>query len=421
MVAIQATPPSIDKDAPLVDPPPGVQSDFDNPPNGNATMNGIASLSLALTIIAFSVHAFGKTRTKLHIEDYLVIPALGSFIAFHIFVYRITSTTGYFVRGWNLQVKDEAWHLFNIYITTTMYNVTMILLKAAILFQWARIFSPGKRNIFFWLCYSIAGVNAVFYLATILIDLLYCQPIQYHWDPTIPGGHCGNDDLLSPLSAAINVLLDLIILILPQRVIWRLNMSFRKKIGVSLVFLTGLLCIVSASIRLSFAVELLNGGDYAYDASFEVLLGSLEMTFAFLTVSLPGVPKSVVIMSQYTRSSLERVTHTSRGTWRGLFTTLTSRSKSDGNNTYRHAETDERGLLSVAKAHSSDGASSKQLEAASIPMQGLSREVQDNAILRTTRFNVSESFVSDDNALNYRGLVPSQHPWQPLSNKSQAR
>ncbi|XDG04210.1 hypothetical protein ABKA04_003825 [Annulohypoxylon sp. FPYF3050] len=414
MVAIQATPPSIDLDAPLVDPPPGVQSDFDNPPNGNATMNGIASLSLALTIIAFSVHAFGKIRTKLHIEDW-VFHNLPHIRLSNYFYHRLLRS------GWNLQVKDEAWHLFNIYITTTMYNVTMILLKAAILFQWARIFTPGKRNIFFWLCYSIAGVNAVFYLATILIDLLYCQPIQYHWDPTIPGGHCGNDDLLSPLSAAINVLLDLIILILPQRVIWRLNMSFRKKIGVSLVFLTGLLCIVSASIRLSFAVELLTGGDYAYDASFEVLLGSLEMTFAFLTFSLPGVPKSVVIMSQYTRSSLERVTHTSRGTWRGLFTTLTSRSKSDGNNTYRHAETDERGLLSVAKAHSSDGASSKQLEAASIPMQGLSREVQDNAILRTTRFNVSESFVSDDNALNYRGLVPSQHPWQPLSNKPQAR
>ncbi|KAI5918540.1 hypothetical protein F4810DRAFT_715339 [Camillea tinctor] len=404
---------SLDLEAPLVPPPDGVQSNFDNPANGNATMNGVVSTSLAFTIIALAVHAFGKTRNQLHIEDYLIIPALAAFITCHIFIYRITATTGYFVHGWDIQVKDQSWHLFNIYITTTTYNVVMILLKAAILFQWARIFTPSKRGIFFWLCYSVAAANAIFYLVTILTDLLYCSPVQYHWDKTIAGGHCGNDDLLSPLSAAINVALDIIILILPQRVIWRLHMSLRKKIGVAFVFVAGILCIISASVRLSFAIQLLTAGDYAYDASFEIICGSLEMTFAFLTFALPSVPKAVAVLTQHTKNSMDLVALSSwRKTWSGMFSSFTGKSRSQGINTQQYTYADERSLLPVAKASSSNSVSSKQKQqVTSIPMQGLSQESQDHAILRTTRFNMSESFVSDG-SVNFRSVVPSQHPWQ---------
>ncbi|OTB00612.1 hypothetical protein M426DRAFT_15296 [Hypoxylon sp. CI-4A] len=414
MVAIAR---SLDPEAPLVPPPDGVQSNFDNPPNGNATMNGVVSVSLALTIIVMIIYMFGKLRTKLHIEDYLVIPALGAFITCHVFVYRITATTGYFVHGWNLQVKDQAWHLFNIYISTSMYNVTMIFLKTAILLQWARIFTPGSRGTFFWLCYIVAALNAIFYVATILIDLLYCHPVQYHWNKLIPG-HCGNDDLLSPLSAAINVLLDVTILILPQKVIWKLNMSLKNKIKVSVVFIAGILCIVSASIRLNFAVKLLTAGDYAYDSSFELILGSLEMTFAFLTFSLPSVPKPFAILMQHTRSSLGRVARSPWGTWSGLFSTFSSRNRSQANNTHQYIDTDERGLLAVAKASSSSSAFTKQREL-SVPMQGLSQEVEDNVIMRTTKFNMPESFEMDGKA-NSGVFVPSQHPWQSPSAEVEA-
>lgn len=41
--------------------------------------------------------------------------------------------------------------------------------------------------------------------------------------------------------AAINVVLDLVILVIPQRIIWRLKMKKAKKIGVSLIFLIGIL------------------------------------------------------------------------------------------------------------------------------------------------------------------------------------
>ncbi|KAI0877414.1 hypothetical protein GGS24DRAFT_511432 [Hypoxylon argillaceum] len=405
-----------DPNAPLVPPPAGVVPNFVNPPNGNALMNGVVSLSLSLTVVFVIFYTYGKTTHKLHVDDYLAIIALGAFIVCHIFIYRITGSTGYFVHGWNLQVKDQAWHFFNIFITTTMYNVAEIFIKAAILLQWARLFAPGERNLFFWLCYSVAVINAIFYLATILIDLLRCHPVQYHWDKTIPGGHCDNDDLLSPLSAVINLVIDITILFIPQRVIWKLNLNSKMKLGISVVFVAGILCIVFASVRLSWAIKLLNAKDYAYDASFEVLYGSLEMTFAFLTFSLPGIPKPFTMLVHQTKSSLERVVQSSWGSKAGLSRLFTNRSSSEAITYY--ADADERRLMPMAKASSAKSASSEK-QNLPMPMKDVSQEAQDQAILRTTTYNVSEGYVPDGN-IDVRGVLPQHNSWVPVSTKPEA-
>lgn len=122
-----------------------------------------------------------------------------------------------------------------------MYNVTMIFLKAAILMQWARLFVPGKRNVLWWSCYTVAASNAIFYTVTVLHEWLRCTPVAYHWDKTIPGGHCITSGPLSPVSAILNLVFDVAILLLPQKAIWTLNMSFKKRLGVSVVFVVGIL------------------------------------------------------------------------------------------------------------------------------------------------------------------------------------
>ncbi|KAI1424145.1 hypothetical protein F5Y12DRAFT_797347 [Xylaria sp. FL1777] len=404
----------MDPNAPIVTPPDGVVSNFVNPHNGNAIMNGVSSAVLALVLSVLIVHFSGRINRKMHLEDFLVIPAIGSFITFNAFVYRITATTGYFVHGWDLQVKDSAWHFFNIFISTSTYDVTMVFLKGAILVQWARVFTPGTRNTFFWLCYAVATINAIFYLVVLLTDLLYCTPVQYHWDMSIPGGHCADDNLLSPFSAAINVALDIAILILPQRVIWKLNMPFKTKIGISSVFLMGILCIVSAIIRLKFSIVLLSPeDDYAYTSGFEILLGNLEMTFAFLTFALPGLPKPFATLVQYTKISSERLTRSSWGDRTWLSRTFASRKGSYGSG-QQHADVDEGGHILAPKASSSKSIIMEQRQPP-IPMNGLPQEASDDKIVRTTNFNMWESFKSP-NKPQPSGILPQHHPWEPLDS-----
>ncbi|KAI0854608.1 hypothetical protein F4860DRAFT_522964 [Xylaria cubensis] len=403
---------ALDPDAPVVTPPDGIVSNFVNPTNGNSIMIGVSSAVLALVLSALVVHFSGRISRKLHLEDYLVIPAIGSFITFNVFVYRITATTGYFVHGWDLQVKDSAWHFFNIFISTSTYDVTMIFVKGAILVQWARVFTPGIRNTFFWLCYTVATLNAIFYLVVLLTDLLYCTPVQYHWDMSIPGGHCADDNLLSPFSAAINVALDITILLLPQRVIWKLNIPLKKKVGISSVFLMGLLCIISAIIRLKFSIVLLSpDNDYAYTSGFEILLGNLEMTFAFLTFAFPGLPRPFATLMQYAKSSSERLVNSSWSDRTWLSRTFATRKRSYGSN-IRHADVDEGDLILAPKVSSSKSNIAEQRQPP-IPMHGLPQEASDHKIVRTTNFNMSESFKPPDETPT-SGILPQHHPWEPL-------
>ena len=55
----------------------------------------------------------------------------------------------------------------------------------------------------------------------------------------LPGGHCANTRQLPIVTGVLNAVIDLIILVLPQRIIWKLHISKNKRIGVSLVFFIG--------------------------------------------------------------------------------------------------------------------------------------------------------------------------------------
>lgn len=101
-----------------------------------------------------------------------------------------------------------------------------MLVRQAILLQWINIFVPtGTRNIFFWTCHVIFWINTIFYVVTGAANIADLKT--------------GEGFALA--SASMNVVIDVIILLLPQRVIWNLNMSFEKKLGVSIVFSLGIL------------------------------------------------------------------------------------------------------------------------------------------------------------------------------------
>lgn len=117
----------------------------------------------------------------------------------------------------------------------------MMALKVSILLDWARIFAPrGTGNTTFrWICYSMLGVNAVYYTVAILVSSFSCFPHEKIWNRLIPGS-CIDSKIVLICSASINVVSDFLILLLPQKIIWHLRISVRKRIGISFFFTTGI-------------------------------------------------------------------------------------------------------------------------------------------------------------------------------------
>jgi hypothetical protein len=116
-----------------------------------------------------------------------------------------------------------------------------MVVKAAILREWVRLFVPtGTRGAFFWACHAILWFNVLFYSAILIAADLACTPFAKIWDKTLDGV-CLDEKSVEVMSATVNLISDVLILVLPQPIIWKLNMSTQRKIGISIVFTIGIL------------------------------------------------------------------------------------------------------------------------------------------------------------------------------------
>ncbi|KAH6645398.1 hypothetical protein BKA67DRAFT_111379 [Truncatella angustata] len=236
----------------------------------------------------------------------------------------------------------------------------MLFAKTAIILEWMRIFVPkGTRNFFFWTCLSILSVNAAFYVVAIFIINLTCRPVQKSWYLMTPGVCFGAETRrhFDFSSACINLALDILILFLPQRTIWTLNMPSKKKIGVSLVFTIGLGACAAALGRVITGRTLFGSQDRTYDAAAPTLCVLAEMTCTFLVFSSPAILK----VFTKTRATMQ-IAETLRS-WSRIF----SRNRSVGSNT------------SGQNAGMEPGAYRKMHENSELPLARLSRPAEGGA------------------------------------------
>lgn len=91
-----------------------------------------------------------------------------------------------------------------------------------------------------WTCHIILWTNVFFYTAVLIAGNISCKPYEKLWDKTLPGTCNLNNNAFDVASAAFNVISDILILILPQNVIWRLHLELRKRIGIAVIFAIGL-------------------------------------------------------------------------------------------------------------------------------------------------------------------------------------
>ena len=120
-----------------------------------------------------------------------------------------------------------------------LWATAVTLIKASILMLYRNIFFCHRK--FIWLVDIVLGFTILFWIAYMLGALLMCQPVAYAIDKTIKGGHCGLK--LKPafyLSASLNLTLDIILVILPAPLIWRLKLPVLKKIGTIAMFALGI-------------------------------------------------------------------------------------------------------------------------------------------------------------------------------------
>lgn len=120
-----------------------------------------------------------------------------------------------------------------------VYCVSIWPAKAALLFQYQRFFAPIKTGAIYIIIQILIWVNLAFYFTQFFGILFQCTPFAKIWQPST-NGTCINRFVMTLSSVIFNLVSDVLIFVLPIWAIWRLRLDLHRELGVSAIFLTGL-------------------------------------------------------------------------------------------------------------------------------------------------------------------------------------
>ncbi|KAK2781473.1 hypothetical protein FQN53_000564 [Emmonsiellopsis sp. PD_33] len=227
-------------------------------------------------------------------QDVLVMLGYLVFIPQMYFCYALVNEPGYFVHQYDLKMRSMIQPTFYILLIGSLYQAVLPLVKTAILVEWCRILKPPGnrwRSPFFVGCVAIIVLQITFGIACVVLLNVQCTPHESIWKAWMPERKCWNLIDLQLASGSIQLFSDVAMFLLPQKTIWNLQLSWKKKLGVSIVFGLGIFACVSAAVRLSVTVNFGYDPDQMYALGPLVFWVDAESTCAFFIVCIPCLPK----------------------------------------------------------------------------------------------------------------------------------
>ncbi|KAF4955914.1 hypothetical protein FSARC_11729 [Fusarium sarcochroum] len=246
--------------APAWEPPPGVQPQFDRPPNGYALACGVTTFCMIIATLCFFLRVYGRVwlERKIFIEEDLVRP------------------------------------LYLILVYGCCYSAVLPLIKAAILLDCCRVFVPGVKlkSPFWWGAMAIVFIQCVWGVACVTLLNLQCRPHHAIWEFYVPS-KCYDLPKAMLASASVQVISDVAMVLLPQRIIWSLHMKWQRKVGIAIIFGVGVIACVAACFRLAHTVTFSKEADTMWYIGPLLFWACGEMTCGFFILSVTTIPRIV--------------------------------------------------------------------------------------------------------------------------------
>ncbi|KAI8236916.1 Ketoreductase azaE [Colletotrichum sp. SAR 10_86] len=200
---------------------------------------------------------------------------------------------------WTLTVDQITEYFKNFYVIQALYYSTIAFLKASILFMYLRIF-PGER--FRTVLWGTQAFNLAIGVTFVLLGIFQCRPIHLAWTAwrgdSESQGTCMDVVIIAMVYSAIQVGLDIWMLILPLTQILGLNMKWSKKFGLMFMFSLGLFLTAASTIRLRLLVDYHQGTH-----NFTVL--RLSVTCHDVVVAVRSASKGRDILALHPDSGLQ--------------------------------------------------------------------------------------------------------------------
>ncbi|KAF5525904.1 hypothetical protein CGCA056_v003876 [Colletotrichum aenigma] len=121
---------------------------------------------------------------------------------------------------------------------------------------------------------------------------MQCTPHNAIWEFYVPS-KCFALPKVMLTSASVQVATDIVMVLLPQRIIWGLEMNLQRKIGISIIFGVGILASIAACFHLDHTIAFAQAADTMFFIGPLLFWACAEMTCGFFILSVPCLPKII--------------------------------------------------------------------------------------------------------------------------------
>lgn len=277
---------------PAMIPPPGHTPNFIDPETLHLAVLGVGIATMTLMTVAVAIRVYTKAfiLREMRIEEYFaIIATIGILVWDSLFIHA--SENGFSRHLYDVRLVEVSNLSYQSYVAEITNALTMFAAKASILFQLRRIFCTGQsRDSVFWAIHALVFLSAAYYTSAVFTFAFQCSPREKTWNAFMEG-HCIDVASATVVAGAVNLFLDIGILITPLWAIWHLQLPMKRKLGISAVFGVGILTCAIAAIGVAFRIPLLHDPDLTWLITKVGIWTMVEYCGTILVGCMPSFPR----------------------------------------------------------------------------------------------------------------------------------
>ncbi|KAF2206935.1 hypothetical protein CERZMDRAFT_22441, partial [Cercospora zeae-maydis SCOH1-5] len=224
-------------------------------------------------------------------DDWTILLCMALLVPFNALV-QLMVENGLGTDNYTLAPLQITLFLKYFLIFTIVYTVLVMVSKVSILQLYLRIWTIDAVSIWFRrLCGFLIIVHSITIVAFVFAVIFSCGPVSYGWTfwDGLHTGYCINRSAMLYALGAINICYDVLVFILPLHNFLKLNISWRRKTGVLLIFMVGLLVTICSIVRLQYLVKIGVSKNPTWDYNNTVIWSSVECNFSVVCTCMPAM------------------------------------------------------------------------------------------------------------------------------------
>ncbi|PYH89325.1 hypothetical protein BO71DRAFT_444651 [Aspergillus ellipticus CBS 707.79] len=246
----------------------------------------INSILIVLSVSAVALRIWARKLQGLHLflEDYLCLVALALSLGVNALLYQsLHAGVGEHVD--NVSAATVEAYALNLYVMQLFWNTCLPVIKLSIVLFYQRIFPVRSMVI---TCRSVMCFLFAWYIAFQTTAIFQCTPIHHDWMKKTTKGKCIDFVPFVITLAATNLCTDVLLLILPTREIWKLQIPTGRKIGLSMIFTLGVIVCAISIVRLENLIAISNS-DITWSDTYSHLWTAIESSLGVVVSCLPSL------------------------------------------------------------------------------------------------------------------------------------